>query len=123
MDKGGYIMKKIFIVFAMMSLSFLICRGDPYQYRDLGEPSEKWIGKMVKIEFGDFGETYAYKSFIVKIKEIKAADSLRYEVKYFVTEKPYIQEPIPVNTIYFHWFELGDKNGIISYKEAVPVSN
>lgn len=115
-------MKKIVTVCVVMSLSFLMCKGEPYQYRDLGEPSEKWIGKTVKIEFGDFGETYAYKSFIVKIKEVKKVDSLKYEVKYFVTEKPYIQSPTPVNTIYFHWFELGDKTGIISYKEAVPVS-
>jgi hypothetical protein len=116
-------MKKILAVFVMMYLSLLGCRGEPYKYRDLGEPSEKWIGKTVKIEFGDFGETYAHKAFIVKIKELKTVNTMKFEVKYFVTEEPFVNAPTPVSAIYFHWFELGDKNGIISYKEAIPIKD
>ncbi len=116
-------MKKIAALFIMMSISLLSCGGEPYKYRDLGEPSEKWIGKTVKIEFGDFGDSYAHKAFIVKIKELKTVNTMKFDVKYFVTEKPFVYEPTPVSAIYFHWFELGDKNGIISYKEAIPLGD
>lgn len=85
----------------------------------LGYPSEKWIGKTIKINFGRFSSMFSKKSFTVKIKEVKLDKSNLGDQKYFVTEKPYMtNQSLSVDYIYFKWFNLDDGEGIVSCVEV-----
>jgi len=117
-------MRNSIIVSCVIALLLSCASKEPeskYTYKELKAPSEDWIGKTVQIEFGQFADAYAYKTFVVKIKAVKLDTTSKPYVKYFVTEQPYTNAPAPVDFIYYDWFETNGRSKIISYKEAIPI--